>query len=233
MGREVRRVPMDFEWPMGKVWSGYLLPGILHGTSCPDCENGETPDGELLNGIAYMLTGLADDVLAQEQGREMHPYLRPIHDISYVQGSPRPTLRFEEFIKGLMPEDRGRHMFGRQPYDMVGRLLELAGLEDDWGWCQTCKGDAQVETYPGQSAETDAWEPTEPPSGDGWQMWETTSEGSPMSPVFASPEDLATWLAETGASTFGSSANTRDGWLKIITGEDFAHVVIAPGVVMM
>ena len=56
----------------------------------------------------------------------------------------------------------------------------------------------------------------EPPVGEGWQMWETTSEGSPISPVFASPEDLATWLADTNASTFGSLTATASQWLKMI-----------------
>ena len=49
-------------------------------------------------------------------------------------------------------------------------------------------------------------------------MWETTSEGSPMSPVFATPEELADWLSETGASLFGGTTAQRDQWLKIITG---------------
>ena len=64
-------------------------------------------------------------------------------------------------------------------------------------------------------------------------MWETTSEGSPMSPVFATSEELAAWLADTGASIFGSATADKAQWLKIITGEDFAHVTIAPGVVVM
>lgn len=25
MGREVRRVPVDFDWPINKVWKGYLI----------------------------------------------------------------------------------------------------------------------------------------------------------------------------------------------------------------
>jgi hypothetical protein len=57
----------------------------------------------------------------------------------------------------------------------------------------------------------------EPPNGDGFQMWETTSEGSPMSPVFATPEELAKWLYDNKASSFGSQTSTYEEWLTMIT----------------
>ncbi len=61
--------------------------------------------------------------------------------------------------------------------------------------CATCEGHASIEAYPGQRAEAEAWEPTEPPAGEGWQLWETTSEGSPASPVFPTAELLAQWMS--------------------------------------
>lgn len=50
----------------------------------------------------------------------------------------------------------------------------------------------------------------------GWQMWETTSEGSPISPVCDSPEELARWLADNSASAFGERTATYDEWLAMI-----------------
>jgi hypothetical protein len=50
----------------------------------------------------------------------------------------------------------------------------------------------------------------------GWQMYETTSEGTPLSPVLESPEALAKWLAENGASSFGNSTVTEEQWLSTI-----------------
>ena len=38
------------------------------------------------------------------------------------------------------------------------------------------------------------WEPTDPPTGDGWQLWQSVSEGGPVSPVFAEREGLVAWL---------------------------------------
>lgn len=63
--------------------------------------------------------------------------------------------------------------------------------------CETCQGHGSLEVYEGQRAEAEAWEPTEPPAGDGWQLWETVSEGSPVSPVFPTAEALAQWLTTT------------------------------------
>ena len=51
-----------------------------------------------------------------------------------------------------------------------------------------------------------------------FMMYEDTSEGTPISPAFATPEELAQWLADTGASAFGSSTETYDGWLRVAKG---------------
>ena len=62
--------------------------------------------------------------------------------------------------------------------------------------CARCHGHGSVEGYPGQREQAQAWTPTDPPAGDGWQLWEQTSEGSPISPVFATADDLATWMSD-------------------------------------
>ena len=46
----------------------------------------------------------------------------------------------------------------------------------------------------------------------GWQLYETTSEGTPVSPVCATLEELAEWC-ETGATVFASCRWTRAQWL--------------------
>lgn len=62
--------------------------------------------------------------------------------------------------------------------------------------CSRCTGHGSAEKYEGQRAEAEAWRKSEPPSGDGWQLWETVSEGSPISPVFASADELASWMSD-------------------------------------
>jgi hypothetical protein len=44
MGREVKRVPMDFDAPLDKSWAGYDMPRKLADMDeCPDCDNGYGP----------------------------------------------------------------------------------------------------------------------------------------------------------------------------------------------
>ncbi len=46
-----------------------------------------------------------------------------------------------------------------------------------------------------------------------FMMYENTSEGTPISPAFETPEELARWLADTGASAFGGTTATYEHWL--------------------
>ena len=49
-----------------------------------------------------------------------------------------------------------------------------------------------------------------------FMMYEDTSEGTPISPAFATAEELARWLADNGASAFGDMTATYDQWLNTI-----------------
>ena len=51
-----------------------------------------------------------------------------------------------------------------------------------------------------------------------YMMYEDTSEGTPISPAFATPEELARWLADTGASAFGGDTAPYGAWLRIANG---------------
>lgn len=85
--------------------------------------------------------------------------------------------------------------------------------------CLVCKGSGGI--YPTKAIEKayKAWKRTEPPSGTGYQVWETVSEGSPISPVFATPEELAHYMA-----TKSRDRNTAsyDHWMKFILGDGWA-----------
>jgi hypothetical protein len=49
-------------------------------------------------------------------------------------------------------------------------------------------------------------------------MYETCSEGSPISPAFGTPEEVARWCADNGASAFGSMTATYEQWLRVANG---------------
>jgi hypothetical protein len=62
-----------------------------------------------------------------------------------------------------------------------------------------------------------------------YMMYETTSEGTPISPAFATPEELARWLADTGASAFGNETASYEGWLRVAKGGYACSAIGAPG----
>ena len=63
-------------------------------------------------------------------------------------------------------------------------------------------------------------------------MYEDTSEGTPISPAFATPEELAQWLADSGASSFGNSTATYEQWLPICKGGWAPSMVMINGQLM-
>ena len=48
------------------------------------------------------------------------------------------------------------------------------------------------------------------------QMYESTTEGTPVSPVMETPEELAHWLADNAASACGGMTATYGQWLATI-----------------
>ena len=49
-----------------------------------------------------------------------------------------------------------------------------------------------------------------------YQMYESTSEGTPISPAMETPEALARWLADNSASAFANIGATYEQWLATI-----------------
>jgi len=70
----------------------------------------------------------------------------------------------------------------------------------------------------------------EPPKGydfektNGYQIWQNVSEGSPVSPVFLKPEDLAKWMVENDTSI--TRGTTYEAWLKMIKKEGSAPSMV-------
>lgn len=77
---------------------------------------------------------------------------------------------------------------------------------------------ARFEDWAGDRPEPEEHMP-EFPTGAAthFMMYEDTTEGTPISPAFATPEELARWLADTGASAFGNSTASYQAWLDTIT----------------
>lgn len=205
MGRELRRVPLDFSWPLKKVWDGYLNP---HYKKCPHCTgNGYTAAHERLDSLVRLLLLSGEDSL---RGKD-HPYFEWIG--KYVGGfekSPSPDMH--ELTSGLSGDGPNGRSYSNT-YRANQAIIKAAGLDPEtWGICTECKGEG---IDPVAKEAYDKWTETEPPKGDGYQLWETTSEGSPSSPVFGLLDELTTWCADN-ATTFGSSKATKEQWDKML-----------------
>jgi len=58
------------------------------------------------------------------------------------------------------------------------------------------------------------WKSYEPPKGEGYQCWETTSEGSPISPVFKTFDELCEWLSNNLSGV--TKTFTKEDWKKAL-----------------
>lgn len=143
------------------------------------------------------------------------------------------------------PKDaRGRYIplhEGRGYKERLAEWVEASekwaqGLQSDYagGWIP--KGDAALacESF----EEWDGLKPKESDYMPDWpdserthlQMYEDTTEGTPISPVMSTPEDLARWLCDNRASAFGTMVATYEQWLATIKAGWAPGLVIGGGV---
>jgi hypothetical protein len=148
----------------------------------------------------------------------------------------------------------------QHPRDAKGKLIPLlkgsyeqAASEWDEGYAAWQRG--EIENYGGNPKWTpkceDAlkcgrytdWAGSRPSPDDympKWKddeatmlcMYEDTSEGTPISPSFATPEELARWLADTNASAFGGMTATYEQWLATSKAGWCVGMVMAGGRMM-
>lgn len=208
MGREIKRVALDFNWPLNKVWEGYLNP---HYEECPYCHHGSTAARrelqDRINHLMWDSESRLDNVVSFKDRRE-----------------------WLELTSGLA----GRKPFNGQveghdscdAWVALGKVVEAAGLPDDWGWCKHCGGSGIA---PETREACEAWEKTEPPRGEGWQVWETVTEGSPVSPVFPTADELFFWLVnDQGYSRKAAEGFITVAWVpSLIMEVDDNHTCVA------
>lgn len=263
MGREIRRVPLGFDFPLNETWTGFLTPDELDEDPCPaNCEGGWSPRANYLYKLWYGNVPFKPEDTGSTPFTIDTPAVRAkaesnvAHAPDYY-GSGERAIRWEAARLAALYNGAWCHHLSQEDVDALiegGRLREFTHMvEPGKGWvkkehpqtptaaevnewsltgfghdginshvvikarckregvsttCETCGGHGSIEAYPGQRADREAWEPTDPPEGDGWQLWQTVSEGGPISPVFATPEDLARWMASP-EYTWGASKHSR------------------------
>lgn len=93
--------------------------------------------------------------------------------------------------------------------DFDGGTTQHGGRCDIYGWKEWSGGRPAAEDY------MPSW-PREQRTH--LMMYEDTSEGTPISPAFATPEELARCLADNGASSFAKMTATYEQWLAVARG---------------
>jgi hypothetical protein len=96
----------------------------------------------------------------------------------------------------------------------MGREVKRVSLHFSWPLGKTWLGYIPDHPLTDAEAELGAWM-KHPPAGPGYQLWENTTEGSPKSPVFETPEQLAGWCAEN-TTTWGHCRASKEEWLQMI-----------------
>lgn len=112
----------------------------------------------------------------------------------------RVPMDFDHPINEVWPG----YLLSPIPCPKCGRCPDTDGEYDD---CGTCLGDYW---YP---------PPDHPPRGEGWQLWDNVGDGSPMTPVFATAEELARHCAECRVGWFAYDPAPFEAWLDFITGK--------------
>jgi hypothetical protein len=269
MGREIKRVAMDFNWPLGQVWGGFINPFSSQSIECPDCDgSGSSPEAKLMRDRWYGYVPFKPEDRGSVPFTIDDPPVRAFAERN-VARSPRYYWDADLFTKDqiiVLEAKRLCRLWNKSwtyhlNADDVAALIEVGRLMDfthtwkngawtlkdppyiptpkevnDWSltgfghdscnqWvvadaeckrlgyetqCPRCKGEGTVWPSLEIKERHDVWESTEPPSGDGYQLWETVSEGSPISPVFATPEELADWLAIPENQKGVDKGTTRD-----------------------
>jgi len=277
MGRELKRVALDFSWPHNKVWRGFINPHYEpHCHTCSDCKgSGSSPQAAAMQDRWY-----GKDSGFRPENRGSVPF-EPTHE-AIVAFATRNVSRAPAFYgsdsRAIEREARRLcdlfntrwcHHLNQDDVNALvegGRLMDfthtwsretgwqprvpavvptaadvnvwsLAGMGHDSinAWvvikaecarlgidpvCRTCEGEGRQWDSPENKATYEAWTPEPPPEGPGYQIWETVSEGSPISPVFASPQELARWMAE---HPYGVDEGTSyEQWLAFIGGPGWA-----------
>jgi hypothetical protein len=247
MGRELKRVPLDFKWEIGKLWSGYINPHKVH--KCKECEGlGWSKDYNKLqdkwysfdnshykpnpynsnaryNSAAWNNNLTTDDVQALLDADKLWDFTRiPISDEQKeivkkkIADGGNSWLPFNN---GYIPtcEEVNEWNLKGMGHDSINCSIVIEAKLKKQGKSHLCSScDGSGENWQSEKAKEDyeKWEDYEPPKGDGFQLWSTTTEGHPMTPVFESLDLLCEYLENEKTSLFGSNTTTKDKWKEML-----------------
>lgn len=256
MGRELKRVPLDFKWEIGKIWYGFINPHANH--KCMECDGmGYSKEYNQLNEKWYSFgielrkknpfrkdctyNALSwsnnldeDDVKALIEADRLWDFTRvPLND------EQREIVRKKKadggnswlpFNNGYVPTAKevnewnlkGMGHDSLNAYTVIKAKLKRQGLSH---LCPKCNGSGSDWQSEKAKELYENWKDYEPPKGDGYQLWSTTTEGHPMTPVFPTLDELCEYLEVEKVSLFGSSTATKEHWKSMLDENFVRHEV--------
>lgn len=249
MGRLCKRVPLDFSWPMKTLWIGHVNP--YQGVKCPYCEIGYSKQAQEIREQVYPWKK-GDEWRVQNPYRvnelyfpnakehnmtqdEVDYYMSRQHKNKLETVNRVMADRFPEADK-VTPEifSQLSLLLWDFTYDLDGLLIQYHSEKEGWdSSCPHCHGEGVLFLNEEIKRLHDEFRWVEPPTGEGYQMWEDTSEGSPITPVFKTAEELAEYCEREGVSWFGSYTAKKENWLRLIKKSEPATVEVASGVIIM
>lgn len=218
MSRELKRVPIDFDWPLKLAWKGYINP--YKSQECRVCDgSGYNPATKQISDDWYGFDDInkrwcnnitQDEVDALISAGRLMDFT---HGFTPGEGwkviDPPPVITAEmvnKWSRNGMGHDSLNH------YICVETRAKRLGV---YGLCPICNGDGSIWFSEKVKELSSNWyddERYDPPSGDGWQVWETVSEGSPIGPVFKTQEEVVEWLVSQGYSETASKSFIKSAW---------------------
>lgn len=191
MGREIRRVPVDYQHPI--TWRESTVPF----------------DGEHMRPArrwTHAFVPMFNEPLSKAQAdwdREREEWL------SSDEANRKYTQEYlDEVVERHAREERQFAFTGDSKYrrqrnqeyedyvrEHLGELAYKGGYEEYAGKRPGSPPDPEANYEPAYQPE--GWPPED---ARGYQVFETVSEGTPLTPVFATKEELIDWLSTKGTS---------------------------------
>jgi hypothetical protein len=219
MGRELKRVPLDFKWPLKQVWKGYIIP--YRNQKCKACDGtGLNKETKKLYDDWYSFDKV--EYIEFENGRRYNNLAWCNHITEVEVKALVEEGRLKDFDNPTPKEVNEWNRKKRRGHDAINRWICVKARAKHlgvYGHCDYCNGEGIFWHNDEIKKLADVWESYDPPEGEGFQLWETTSEGSPSSPVFKTLEELCEWC-EKNATVVGIKKVTKEKWLEMLS-EDF------------
>lgn len=236
MGRELKKVPLDFKWPQGQIWKGYINP--FTSQKCNACDGiGYNPETSKINDDWYSFE--KEDWVYPDgiNGRRWNNAAWSNHitqvEVDALIANKRLYDFTHEFIKGqgwvkknpeYIPTAEEVNEWNRRGmgHDGINRMICVEARAKHlgvYGYCDFCDGEGRIWQSEEIKKMHDEWEDFDPPTGEGFQLWSTTSEGNPMTPVFATLEELCQHCEDEKVSIFGFQTATKEEWMDFLSKE--------------